>query len=470
MSGGLYGHRSNSSASSSPPATSQSGQTGLVVPQPINAAKGGQGHGGQAASAASAGNNNGGHIHSHPSNGSSGRKYQCKMCPQVGKVFSSKADLQLHTQIHMREAKPYKCSQCNKAFANSSYLSQHTRIHLGIKPYKCEICQRKFTQLSHLQQHIRTHTGDKPYKCRHPGCTKAFSQLSNLQSHSRCHQTDKPYKCNSCYKCFVDETALLEHIPKHKESKHLKTHICQYCGKSYTQETYLAKHMQKHTDRPDKRPSLVGSGISGNGAPATGNGAPPTGTGNPSQNPQSQNSAAATIAAGLAGMPVSQGSQLTADSYWPKMDPAAAYAASVHERDYGLLDPRLNPHARDMSDPRHHMEDLRAHSQFVGGNGNGAYDHTGGNAGNIKTSSAFSPIQGSMLQYSAASQFMGRSGGGNPFFDPLSHYPKHHSQVGFDSKPGGTNSFPNQLISLSQIRNYAHQPDMLHSLKEKVTQ
>jgi hypothetical protein len=26
----------------------------------------------------------------------------------------------------------------------------------------------------------------------------------------------------SCYKCFTDEGALLEHIPKHKESKHLK--------------------------------------------------------------------------------------------------------------------------------------------------------------------------------------------------------------------------------------------------------
>ena len=79
MSGGLYGHRSNSSASSSPPATSGSGQTGLVVPQPINAAKGGQGH-------AQGATGNGGHIHTHPSNGSSGRKYQCKMCPQVGKV------------------------------------------------------------------------------------------------------------------------------------------------------------------------------------------------------------------------------------------------------------------------------------------------------------------------------------------------------------------------------------------------
>ena len=46
------------------------------------------------------------------------------------------------------------------------------------------------------------------------------------------------------------------------------------------------------------------------------------------------------------------------------------------------------------------------------------------------------------------------------------------SQVGFDSKMGGANSFPNQLISLSQIRNYAHQPssDLLHSLKEKTGQ
>ena len=86
MSGGLYGHRSNSSASSSPPATSGSGQTGLVVPQPINAAKGGQAGHVQGAS----GNGGPGHIHhSHPSNGSSGRKYQCKMCPQVGKVGRS---------------------------------------------------------------------------------------------------------------------------------------------------------------------------------------------------------------------------------------------------------------------------------------------------------------------------------------------------------------------------------------------
>ncbi len=94
---------------------------------------------------------------------------------------------------------------------------------------------------------FRTHTGEKPYKCQHPGCGKAFTQLSNLQSHSRSHMTDKPYRCNSCYKCFSDEQSLREHIPKHSETKHLKTHICHVCGKSYTQETYLTRHMAKHS-------------------------------------------------------------------------------------------------------------------------------------------------------------------------------------------------------------------------------
>jgi hypothetical protein len=372
----------------------------------------------------------------------------------------------------MREAKPYKCTQCNKSFANSSYLSQHTRIHLGIKPYKCEICQRKFTQLSHLQQHIRTHTGDKPYKCRHPGCTKAFSQLSNLQSHSRCHQTDKPYKCNSCYKCFVDETALLEHIPKHKESKHLKTHICQYCGKSYTQETYLAKHMQKHSDRKEPR-APIGQMGGTNGTSGQANGQT---NGN---NGVSSGGGNALSALGSATS-TSSVSQSVVDSYWQKVDPAAYAAhAAHHDRsgDYlGMADPRLNPHAahqaaaqavaaRDM-DMQRDMDAMR-HAQLTGG-----YGDPGG-AGVAKTSSAFSPIQGSMLQTAAAAQAaqgfaMSAGSRGYSFYDPIG-FPKHHSQVGFDSKPGvgGANCFPNQLISLSQIRNYAHQPELLHSLKEK---
>ncbi|XP_057667937.1 zinc finger protein rotund-like isoform X2 [Diorhabda carinulata] len=390
-----------STSSSSSPGVAGSSPALLVVPQPINASKMG-------------GMQNG---------GPQPRKYQCKMCPQIPnfsskqQVFGSKAELQLHTQAHMREAKPYKCSQCCKAFANSSYLSQHTRIHLGIKPYRCEICQRKFTQLSHLQQHIRTHTGDKPYKCRHPGCQKAFSQLSNLQSHSRCHQTDKPYKCNSCYKCFSDEPSLLEHIPKHKESKHLKTHICQYCGKSYTQETYLSKHMQKHAERTDKRPPIGPSldffpGLNHRGLD---------------------------------------------HPYWPKVSPDSA--ENMHEYP--------NDISRQIMEQN---EDLVIIRQQLGQNPPAPPGTPNTNLSNSydtsisksNTNSAFTPINSMSGHLNLNHHQLAPN---RPYIYDALNFQKQNNLDIPKSQP--SNGFPNQLISLHQIRNYAHQPNpslMEHSI------
>lgn len=345
----------------------------------------------------------------------------------------------------MREAKPYKCSQCSKAFANSSYLSQHTRIHLGIKPYRCEICQRKFTQLSHLQQHIRTHTGDKPYKCRHPGCQKAFSQLSNLQSHSRCHQTDKPYKCNSCYKCFSDEPSLLEHIPKHKESKHLKTHICQYCGKSYTQETYLSKHMQKHAERTDKRPPIT-TGLGGIGL--------------------NRNMGLNT--------PIPPPPVVGDHPYWPKVSPDSAASLTEvmqHQQqhahhDFGLPQPHQNNGHVDLHQSHHHRM-LETHRDDVGEdlvvnrqNSNallpppsstpGGYD----SITKTTTNSAFTPINSMPPHLNSLGHH------------PMAQRPYLYDAISFQNKnvnQNTANSFPNQLISLHQIRNYAHQPTGLMS-------
>uniref|UniRef100_A0A8W7K7U2 C2H2-type domain-containing protein n=1 Tax=Anopheles albimanus TaxID=7167 RepID=A0A8W7K7U2_ANOAL len=457
------------------------------------------------------------------------------------KIFTSKADLQLHTQIHMREAKPYKCSQCNKAFANSSYLSQHTRIHLGIKPYRCEICQRKFTQLSHLQQHIRTHTGDKPYKCRHSGCLKAFSQLSNLQSHSRCHQTDKPFKCNSCYKCFSDEPSLLEHIPKHKESKHLKTHICQYCGKSYTQETYLSKHMQKHAERTDKRPPIGTRSSNSNGSnsnnnnnnngSSTGNTVNVSATTPGSNSSASSNSSNSSSSNGVPNGPnqsatvTGTGPMAVESSYWPKVSPDSA-AATINE----VINQQNNHH--DFSLTPNGSQTNGSNGSGVAGSGSQASDHPGShhqrdeavdelvgggpvgpgsrgpsesttqpqsnggtatavnsnqqppqhngpsmNGGNLVLPPTSTPMSASYDTNSIA------KGTPNSAFTPINAMPphlgglQHHHQLAATQRPSylydaisfqnqkaaamnqsPSNTFPNQLISLHQIRNYAHQP------------
>ncbi|KAG5682052.1 hypothetical protein PVAND_011440 [Polypedilum vanderplanki] len=395
----------------------QSTSTLLVVPQPINATK-------------------------LPSSGApnvSGRKYQCKMCPQI---FSSKADLQLHTQAHMREAKPYKCTQCSKSFANSSYLSQHTRIHLGIKPYRCEICQRKFTQLSHLQQHIRTHTGDKPYKCRHTGCVKAFSQLSNLQSHSRSHQTDKPFKCNSCYKCFSDEPALLEHIPKHKESKHLKTQICQYCGKSYTQETYLQKHLQKHAERPDKRPPITGGRSQGTQNNNNNNVNNNTVSNNTANN---NNNSSANLGNNMGMVPTVSVISQQNQSYWPSKvspDSAANINSEVvqHQQEFHMSNNNDMHHSRTNENEMNETElDVTPNS--------GNYD--GHEQSKLISNSAFTPINTMSPHF-------------NIQHHQLPQRPYIYDAINIQNKNivhSSSNSFPNQLISLHQIRNY--QPSTL---------
>jgi hypothetical protein len=272
--------------------------------------------------------------------------------------------------------------------------------------------------------------------------------LSNLQSHSRCHQTDKPYKCNSCYKCFHDETSLLEHIPKHKDSKHLKTHICSYCGKSYTQETYLAKHMQKHSDRSDKRAPIVANGTS--------------------TTPVSMNQLS-----GLGGSPT--------DHYWPKMD---AYGYGHQLMDQRLHDPRdYDPRGLAGSSAASSLhqglmgaEELRHHSSSTGsaqlstswGEHSSPSPHSSSKAGG---SSAFSPLQSAAAGMSPAGFGMSAAAhrGYASFYDPISFAAQTQSQkLNFGESNGvgggaaGVNSNSTfsgpQLLSLSKIKNYAHNP------------
>ncbi|KAI8045422.1 hypothetical protein M5D96_001603, partial [Drosophila gunungcola] len=353
------------------------------------------------------------------------------------------------------QAKPYKCASCSKSFANSSYLSQHTRIHLGIKPYRCEICQRKFTQLSHLQQHIRTHTGDKPYKCRHAGCPKAFSQLSNLQSHSRCHQTDKPFKCNSCYKCFGDEMTLLEHIPKHKDSKHLKTHICSLCGKSYTQETYLQKHLQKHAEKAEKQ----------------------------------QHRHTAQVAAHQQHVPASgiglnlqrQAMNDVNAAYWAKMgaDSAAASLAEAIQQQLPQTGGQPYGNFASLQHQQQHQELLQQHHQRLAdtpGHSHSPHEEAAGEDLVLRQSTPQHHLQqqAQAQQQQQQAQHQPSPGPGSSAFTPLAatvapppppHLQQHRGPPAAtaaylyqQNAAAAAAAFPTQLISLHQIRNYAHQP------------
>lgn len=110
---------------------------------------------------------------------------------------------------------------------------------------------------------------------------------------------------------------------------------------------------------------------------------------------------------------------------------------------------------RDHMEQQQRMEELRQTHTPAHMQSNMSYDAIG-----IKTSSAFTPIQTSMLPIGGSTQLSMAATSSQRYFpyDPIS-FPKTHTQMPpMDVKP---NHFPNHLISLDQIRNYsAHQPAM----------
>ena len=157
--------------------------------------------------------------------------------------------------------------------------------------------------------------------------------------------------------------------------------------------------MQKHSDRPDKRPPIVGGGQQANGQSAA-------------QNHSQVNQSAASQAAAEAA---------AAAAYWPaKMDPYGSVGGHDRVSDYAQHAGLMAEHHRAMNDPRNQLEDFRTQGQ----------GHLGGYGDVAKTSSAFSPIQTAGMFNSSTGFSMPSSR--NYIYDPLS-FPKHHSQVNYFS-------------------------------------
>jgi hypothetical protein len=159
---------------------------------------------------------------------------------------------------------------------------------------------------------------------------------------------------------------------------------------------------------------------------------------------------------------------------------------------YGSYGHQLMDHQRLHSDPRDYDprglhpgssshqslmvgEDLRHHGGHLGGWGGGGEHHqhhqhasSASPTGSVKTTSAFSPLQSTSLMSAAASpggfamSNHAARGYAAAFYDPLP-FPQPPSKVNFgdpsSSSSSGHASFAGpQLLSLSKIRNYAHNP------------
>lgn len=165
---------------------------------------------------------------------------QCP-CPECGKIFSEKSNLNRHLKIH-RGIKAYVCEECGKSFYDNPSLKKHARTHSDIKPFHCQECDKWFATNHGLREHVRIHSGDKPYQC--DDCGRCFVQSSTFRNHMRTHTGEKPYQCSVCKQQFSLKASLDRHEKIHTG---VKNFVCNLCGKAFAQNCHLKDHIRKHT-------------------------------------------------------------------------------------------------------------------------------------------------------------------------------------------------------------------------------
>ncbi|XP_056588136.1 zinc finger protein 675-like isoform X2 [Triplophysa dalaica] len=130
------------------------------------------------------------------------------------------------------------CPQCGKSFTRKSDLNKHIRSHTGERPYACEQCGMTYIHKHHLNRHIQMHIGERSFKCDQ--CGKTFVRKDNLNVHKEVHT--KPYRCDLCGKCFLYQHILQAHMRRHPGEKAFN---CTSCGQSFKQSKHLETHRKK---------------------------------------------------------------------------------------------------------------------------------------------------------------------------------------------------------------------------------
>ncbi|KAM9320391.1 PR domain zinc finger protein 15 [Gastrophryne carolinensis] len=256
------------------------------------------------------------------------RKFACEVC---NKLFYRKDVMLEHQRRHLEGVKrvkqetmqqasgnsikykkePSACPECGKVFSCRSNMNKHLLTH-GDKKYTCEICGRKFFRVDVLRDHIHIHFKDialmndeqreefigrigissednddlsdgsvdsEPHKYACKRCQISFARGKEYLKHIMEVHAENGYNCNICHRRFALKATYRAHMVIHRENlpdpevqkyihpcevcgrifnsignleRHklihsgVKSHGCDQCGKSFARKDMLKEHMRVH--------------------------------------------------------------------------------------------------------------------------------------------------------------------------------------------------------------------------------